>query len=118
MQGKKKMKSVSSFIGLENYKLNYKSKECKTRSLKQINESIKNFPNVYQFGNENINKFVLLLRKGVYPYEYVDSWKIFDETSLPNKKSFHSQLSLEDITDKVYTHTQKVFEELKLKKTR
>ena len=106
MQGKKKMKSVSSFIGLENYKLNYKSKECKTRSLKQINESIKNFPNVYQFGNENINKFVLLLRKGVYPYEYVDSWKIFDETSLPNKNIFTANCLLKTLLIKS-THTLK-----------
>ena len=53
-----------------------------------INGLIKTFPNVYQFSNEDINNFVLLLRKGVYPYEYMDSWKRFDETSLPDKKSF------------------------------
>ena len=80
-----------------------------------INELIKKLPNVYQFCNEDINKFVLLLRKGVYPYEYMDSWKRFDEASLPNKKAFYSKLYLEDITHKDYTHAQKVFEELKLK---
>ena len=32
-----------------------------------------------RFGD--INKFALLLRKGVYPYEYMDSWERFDETS-------------------------------------
>ena len=58
---------------------------------------------------------VLLLRKGVYPYEYMDSWKRFDETSLPDKKAFYSELYLEDITDKDYTHVQKVFEEFNLK---
>ena len=45
----------------------------------------------------------------------MDSWERFDETSLPDKKAFHSELNLEDITDKVYAHAQKVFEELKLK---
>ena len=30
--------------------------------------------------------FILLLRKGIYPYKYMDSWKRFDETLLPNKK--------------------------------
>ena len=33
-----------------------------------------------------MNKFILLLRKGVYPYEYMDSWERIDETSLPNKE--------------------------------
>ena len=41
-----------------------------------------------------------MLRKGVYPYEYVDRWKEFDKTSLPDKKAFYSELDLEDITDK------------------
>ena len=36
----------------------------------------------------NLNKFVLLLRKDVYAYEYMDSWEIFDETSSPPKKEF------------------------------
>ena len=61
------------------------------------------------------SKFILLLRKGVYPYEHIDSWKRFNETTLPNKKAFYSKLYLEDITDEDYIHAQKVFEEFKLK---
>ena len=45
----------------------------------------------------------------------MNSWERFDETSLPDKKAFYSELYLEDITDKGYAHAQKVFEELKLK---
>ena len=45
----------------------------------------------------------------------MDSWERFDETSLPDKKAFYSELYLEDITDKGYAYAQKVFEELKLK---
>ena len=52
----------------------------------------------------------MLLKKGVYPYEYLDSWERFDETSLPDKKYFYSELILEDITDKDYAHTQKVWD--------
>ena len=45
----------------------------------------------------------------------MDSWETFNENTLPNKKDFRSKLYLEDITDEVYIHAQKVFEELKLK---
>ena len=48
----------------------------------------------------------MLLRKGVYPYEYMDSWKRFNETSLTPKKSFYSELNLEDITDKDYLYAR------------
>ena len=45
---------------------------------------IKNFPNTYDYCSGDINKFILLLRKEVYPYEYIDSCQRFDESSLPN----------------------------------
>ena len=106
---KEKIKSVCNFIGLKNNKLNYEYKEYKIRWLKLVNGLIKKFPNIHQFCNGDINKFALLLRKGVYPYEYMDSWIRFDEKSLPDKKVFYSELNLEDITDKDYTHAQKVF---------
>ena len=61
------------------------------------------------FCNVDINKFILLLRKGVYPYEYMDSWERFDETSLPNKEVFYSNLNMEDITDVDYRHAKRVF---------
>ena len=65
-------------------------------------------------GNGDINKFILLLRKVVYPYAYMNNWAIFSETSLPDKKDFYSELDLKDITDKDYAHAQKVFKELKV----
>ena len=46
---------------------------------------------------------------GVYPYEFMDSWKRLDETALPNKEAFYSELYLEDVTDEDYIHAQKVF---------
>ena len=63
-------------------------KECNDKSYKSINELTEKFPNTYQFCNKDLNKFVLLLRKGVYPYEYIDSWEKFKETSLPDKEFF------------------------------
>ena len=68
------------------------------------------FLSVYQFCDGDLNKCVLLLRKGAYPCEYMNSWERFDETSLPPKKAFYSELNLEDITDKDYLHARKVWE--------
>ena len=42
---------------------------------------------------------LVIIRKGVYPYEYMDSWERFNETSLPDKDDFYSNLNMEDITD-------------------
>ena len=65
---------------------------------------------MYQFCNGDHNKFVLLLRKGVYPYEYIDSWENFNETSLSSNKDFYSKLN-EGISDEDYAHAQKVLQE-------
>ena len=57
----------------------------------------------------------MLLKKSIYPYEYVDSWERFNEVSLPEKVAFYSELNLEDISDEDYIHVQKVFKWLKIK---
>ena len=67
-------------------------------------ELIKKFLNTYQLCNKDLNKFELLLRKGIYPYEYMDSWKRFTEESLTDKESFYSKLNNEHITDEDYVH--------------
>ena len=61
------------------------------------------------------NKDFELLRKGVYPYEYIDSFDKFNETKLPPKESFYSSLTNENISDKDYEHAQKVWEQYKCK---
>ena len=68
--------------------------------------------------SECINKFILLLRKGVYPYEYMDNWERFNETSLPSKESFYSNLNMEDIDDIDYRHGNNVFNKFKLNNLR
>ena len=85
---RRKIKSECNFIGLKNNRLYYKCKECNKELFKPINGLIKKFPSMNQFCNGVANKFVLLLRKGVYLYEYMDSWERFDEKSLPDEKSF------------------------------
>ncbi|XP_065177585.1 uncharacterized protein LOC135808339 [Sycon ciliatum] len=52
----------------------------------------------------------LLLRKGVYPYGYMDSFARFDETQLPPKSAFESSLTGEGISDADYAHAQNVWQ--------
>ena len=60
------------------------------------------------------NQRSLLLRKGVYPYDYVDCLKKLDETSLPPKEEFYSKLTGEDITDEDYQHAYTVWKEFNI----
>ena len=73
------------FIGYRNNSLHYRCKECNKPYTKLPNEAIKHFPILYQFCNGDLEKLFLLLGKGIYPYEYMDSWEKFDETSIPSK---------------------------------
>ena len=66
----------------------------------------------------DINKFCLMLREDVYWYEYMDSWKRFDETLLPEKEDSYSNLNMEDITDAEYKHAKRVRKDSKIKKSR
>ena len=104
-----KINSECCFVGLKNNRL-YKCKECNAKWKRPINESIENFLSVYQFCNGDLNKFVLLLRKGIYPYEYMDNWEKSDEIAFLHKEAFYSNLNLEDISDEDYTHAQKVWD--------
>ncbi|VDI33807.1 Hypothetical predicted protein [Mytilus galloprovincialis] len=53
----------------------------------------------------------LMIRKGVYPYDYVDSPTKLEETQLPPKEAFFNKLSGEHISDEDYAHAQLVFKE-------
>ena len=54
-------------------------------------------------------KLNLIKRKGVYPYDYMDSFEKFNETELPNKDSFYNILNDEHITEYNYKHEIKVW---------
>ena len=56
-----------------------------------------------------------LLRKGVYPYEYMGEWEKFNETTLPEKEEFYSKLNMGDITDADYMHAKRVYKNFEIK---
>ena len=88
---------------------------CNIYYEKKFNKDLmKKLKNTYSFCNNDLNKFILLLRKGVYPYEYMDSCEKFNETSLPSKEDFYSNLNMEDIADIDYRHGNNVFKGFKL----
>ena len=84
---------------------------------KLVNNLFKDaFDNVRRYYAEN--ELDLLTRKGLYPYEYMDSPEKLKETQLPPKDAFYSRLNDEDISDENYAHAQKVWEAFKIKSMR
>ena len=77
--------------------------------------------NLPEDGFDNLEKYytgeklALLKRKGVYPYEYMDSLERLMENKLPPKKSFYSTLTGEGISAEDYQHGLKVWKEFEIK---
>ena len=103
-------KSCLDYISTKDDQLMFKCTKCNKNYKKEFNKDlIKRSGNTYEFRNGDIDKFILLLRKGIYPYDYMNSWKKFDETSLPDKEAFSSRLNTEGVTSVDYRHAKRVF---------
>ena len=86
------MQRLRLFLEYESVKENLIKYKClsfnKDYSNKIDEELKKRFKNTFTFSNKDINKYILLLRKGVYPYQYMDGWEKFNQTTLPAKEEF------------------------------
>ena len=103
-------KSNLCFVRTINETLLFECIDCGKEYKKGFNkELIKRFSNTYEFCDSDMDKFFILLRKGFYPYEYMDGWDRFNEKTLPNKESFYSSLMMEDISASDYAHANNVF---------
>ena len=110
-----KCKSNLCYMKVTDKKLIFRCFDCKKNYEKEINkELVERFSNTYEFCDKDLNKFVMLLRKGVYPYEYMDGWDKFNEKIIPSKESFYSNLTLENITEVDYIHANNVFKTFEL----
>ena len=77
------------YITYKDNLIEYKCLCCNKNYQHNFDEKLKErFFNTYKFSNCNNNEIILLSRKVVYPYEYMDDWEKFNETSLPEKKIF------------------------------
>ena len=110
-----KCKSNLCFVRAMNETLLFKCIDCEKEYEKEFNkELIERFANTYKFCDNDLNKFLILLRKGVYPYEYMDGWNKFNEELIPSKELFYSNLTLENISEVDYMHANNVFKTFEL----
>ena len=58
---------------------------------------------------------MLLSKKGVSPYEYMDDWKQFNETTLPEKEKFHDNVTIEDTKEVDYNHEKRGCKDFEIK---
>ena len=114
-----KCEDCDCFLEYESVKDNlieYKSLSCNKDYENNIDEKLKKrFKNTVKFSNNDINKFILLPRKGVYPYECMDDWENFNEATLPEKEGFYRNLNMEDIADADYMHGKRVCKDFEIK---
>ena len=86
---KVKGKDCDCFLEYENVKDNlvkYKCLSCNKDYSNKVDEDLKKrFKNTFKFSYNDINKFTLLLRKGVYPYEYMNEWEHFNQNNITRK---------------------------------
>ena len=112
-----KLKYCDCFLEYTNFKndlIEYKCVYCSKNYQRKFDEKLKErFFNTHKFCNHDNNKFILVLQKAVYPFEYMDDWEKFNETWLPEKEDFYSHLNMENITDTGYTHVKRVVKILK-----
>ena len=115
-----KCKDCDCFLEYESVKDNlmkYKCLSCNKDYSNKLDEKLKKrLKNTFEFSANDINKFILLLRKGVYPSEYMEDWEKFNETALPEKEEFYSNLNTEEITDADYMHAKRVCKDFEIKK--
>ena len=89
---------VLEYIKFKNNLIKYKCQCSHNNHQHKFDEKLMEwFFNTQKFCNHDNNKSMLLLRKCVYPYEYIDDWKKCNETSSPEKEVFYSHLDMEDI---------------------
>ena len=69
----------------------------------------------FGFEEYSENQYKLLIRKGIYHYEYMTDWDKFKETKLPPREAFYSKLNMAGVREEDYEHARRVWKEFGLK---
>ena len=83
-------------------------------SLDKLVKGCDSFPITQKYEPDDSRR-QLLLRKGIYPYEYMSHWRTFEETELPPQAAFYSKLKDETISNDDYKHAQNVWQKFQCK---
>ena len=98
---------IGSFIFKDSYLFLDKSLDYSTGTMNDNDRiSLKQ-----EFG-EN---YQLLCKKGIYPYDYFDNTKKYNEQKLPDKEEFFNKINNKNISDEDYTHAKNVFDKFECK---
>ena len=109
-------RSVSDKGRIIQHKTSYPCLECK--NCKKVGKSCVN--PVYNNLNHTSEEFKgdkphLMSKKGVYPYDYLDSFEKFNQTKLSTKDQFFSIINDQHITEDEYNHAKKVWKTFNIK---
>ena len=81
-----------------------------------LDNLVKNLPDeAFIYTDEEFHCETLVKRKGVYPYDHMDSFQKFEETELPTQEQFYSLLNNSSISDDDYQHAQNVWKTFNMK---
>ena len=69
----------------------------------------------FGFEEYSKNQYKLLIRKGIYPYEYMTNWDKFKEMKLPPREAFYGKLNMAGVREEDYEHAHRVWKEFGLK---
>ena len=102
----------NQYVNFKHDLIEHKCLCCNTNYQHKFDEKLKErLFNAYKFFTLNNNKFISLLRKGVYLYEYMDDFEKF----LSEKEDFYRHLKVEDITGANYVHAKRMFKDFEIK---
>ena len=115
---KSKCKDCNCFLEYEIFNENLikcKCLSCNKNYSNRIDEKFKKWLKKTLTFSNVIDKFILLMRKAVYPYEYMDDRKKFYQTLFPKKEYFNSNLDMEVVKDSDYNHAKRVCKDFEIK---
>ena len=79
------------------------------------NNLVRGGQKLFGFEEHTPKQYELLIKKGIYPYEYMSEWEKFKETKLPPKEAFCSKLNMTGVSEEDYEHANRVWKEFGLK---